>query len=56
MKFRKKISKYLDDILLIIGSGLIFYGVYQIYKPAGYITSGICFIAYAFLFAKKGEW
>ena len=46
--------KCIDDILFIIGIILLAMGVFQIYIPAGYITLGICFIAFAFFIAKKG--
>jgi len=50
----KTLSKLADDILLIIGIILLSVGVFKIYNPAGYITLGICFIAFAFFIAKKG--
>jgi predicted tellurium resistance membrane protein TerC len=57
-KFLKSISKTLlvciDDILLIIGIILLTIGTFKIFIPAGYITLGICFIAFAFFVAKKG--
>ena len=52
--FINKFSKIADDILLIIGIILLSEGVFKIYNPAGYITLGICFIAFAFFIAKKG--
>jgi uncharacterized membrane protein YiaA len=53
-KISKIILKCIDDILLIIGIVLLAIGVFNIYIPAGYITLGICFIAFAFFIAKKG--
>jgi uncharacterized membrane protein SirB2 len=50
----KILLKCVDDILLIIGIVLLAIGVFKIYVPAGYITLGICFIAFAFFIAKKG--
>jgi len=50
----KILSKYVDDILLIIGIILLSVGVFEIFIPAGYIVLGICFIAFAFFIAKKG--
>lgn len=46
--------KCIDDILLVAGIILLSKGVFLIYIPAGYITLGICFIAFAFFIAKKG--
>jgi len=46
--------KTTDDILLVIGIILLAIGAFKIYAPAGYITLGICFIAFAFFIAKKG--
>ncbi|OOM81783.1 hypothetical protein CLPUN_09670 [Clostridium puniceum] len=51
---RKILSKCIDDIFLIIGIALLARGVFKIFIPAGYITLGICFIAFAFFIAKKG--
>lgn len=49
----KALLKCIDDILLFAGVVLISKGVFQIYVPAGYITLGICFIAFAFFIAKR---
>lgn len=46
--------KGIDDILLLAGITLLSIGVFKIFIPAGYITLGICFIAFAFFIAKKG--
>lgn len=45
--------KLIDDIVLIIGIILLSIGVFKIFIPAGYITLGVCFIAFAFFIAKK---
>lgn len=45
--------KVLDVMFLMVGMSLLFFGVYLIYIPAGYITAGLCFMALAFLVAKK---
>jgi hypothetical protein len=45
--------KYIDDILLFIGMILISIGVFKIYIPAGFILSGICFLALAYFYAKR---
>lgn len=50
---KRKIMRYLDDLLLIIGIALLSIGAFKIYVPAGYITLGILFIASALLYAKK---
>lgn len=49
----KAISHVADDALLFIGVSFLSYGVFQIYIPAGHITLGICFIAIAYLLAKR---
>ena len=49
----KIIIKYLDDLLLIMGLAFLIYGAFMIYIPVGYITTGICLIAAAFLVARK---
>lgn len=53
--FRKTIPKVIDDILLIIGFSCISKGVFQIYRPAGWIVLGIGLIAFGILlsFAHK---
>lgn len=33
--------KYLPDVLLISGAGLLSYGAWCIYPPAGYMTAGV---------------
>jgi len=48
------ISKCTEDILLIIGIILLDIGTFKICAPAGYITLGICCIAFAFFIARKG--
>lgn len=52
MKFIKFIRAILDDILMAVGVGFLFYGIYQIYVPASYIVLGVFFLALAFLTAK----
>ncbi len=56
MTLKKALSKihlFIDDIFLFFGMTLISFGVFQIYNPAGYIVSGLCFIAFAYFFAKR---
>ena len=47
------ISSIADDVLLLVGVSFLSYGVFQIYVPAGHITLGICFIAIAYVVAKR---
>ena len=49
----KFMSHVADDALLLIGVSFLSYGVFQIYIPAGHITLGICFMAIAYLLAKR---
>jgi len=51
---RNILSKCIDDIFLVIGIVLLAIGVFKIFIPAGYITLGICCIAFAFFIAKEG--
>jgi hypothetical protein len=51
--FIKFIPKILDDVLLAVGIYFLSVGVYQIYIPAGNITLGVCFMAFAYLYAKR---
>ncbi|MCD3234317.1 hypothetical protein G8V06_09460 [Clostridium botulinum D/C] len=48
------VLNFSDDILLSLGVILLSIGVFLIYIPAGFITLGICLIAFAFFIAKKG--
>jgi hypothetical protein len=50
---KKFLFQILDILLLFPGMALISYGVYQIYRPAGFIMSGLCLAALAFFVAKK---
>jgi hypothetical protein len=43
----------MDIVFLFAGMGLISAGVFLIYKPAGYIMTGLCCLALAFFIAKK---
>ncbi len=43
----------IDDLLLIIGAGLLIYGVGMIYTPAGYIAAGVLLIIAAGILAHK---
>ncbi|MBP2638431.1 MAG: hypothetical protein H6Q72_4338 [Firmicutes bacterium] len=49
----KKISKIIDDLLLITGMSFVSGGVFLIYIPAGFITSGMCLIGLGILAARR---
>lgn len=49
----KFLLSILPDILLIIGFISLFYGVFEIYKPASFIVAGILLIAAFFPGANK---
>lgn len=49
----REVIKAFDDILLVFGVGFLVYGIFLIYKPAGYITLGICFLGLAYLMAQR---
>jgi hypothetical protein len=51
----KGLGIILDDLLLLAGVGFLFYGVSQIYKPAGYIVLGLCLFGLAYLVARRRE-
>ncbi len=42
-----KLKLALTDILLLLGAGLVFYGVYRIYEPAAFILIGTGLIYWA---------
>lgn len=41
----QKLKPFVPDLLLAIGAGLVSYGAWTIYPPAGYIVAG----AFAFI-------
>jgi hypothetical protein len=49
----KKLFSWIDVFLLLSGMTFIIIGVFLIYRPAGYIVWGLCFIALAFFVANK---
>lgn len=48
-----RLSKNLDDILLVCGCICILIGVAQFSPAAAWICAGLMFIAFAYLIAKK---
>lgn len=54
--FFRLLGKIIDDLLATAGAGFISYGVYIIYRPAGFITLGVLLIAGACVVARfKGR-
>lgn len=52
-KIFQRLAKWLDAIFMLPGMALVAYGAFQIYRPAGFITVGICCMALAFFSAAK---
>lgn len=50
---RQHLAAWLDVIFLVAGMALISIGVFQIYIPTGYISTGLCFMALAFFVGKQ---
>lgn len=50
----KKINAAIEPVVLLIGTGLIAYGAWLAYKPAGFILGGALLIA-GILFHARGE-
>lgn len=50
---RKMLATVMDDIFFGVGIGFIFYGVFLIFPPAGYIVLGLMMIGIGFLAARK---
>ena len=50
--FKKSAVRYMDDGLMLAGAGLVSYGVWQIYDPAGWITAGAFCIAGAVIWSR----
>jgi len=48
----KRLAAWLDVFLLLPGMGLIVFGAFLIYVPAGYILCGCCLIAMAVISGK----
>nr|WP_294549941.1 hypothetical protein [uncultured Rhodopila sp.] len=51
---RPRIAEALTDLAGIAGAGLVSWGVWQIYPPAGYVAGGILLMAGAW-FAARGN-
>lgn len=47
--------KYLDDILAAVGVAMAAVGVFMIYMPAGFIFTGACTIAAAYILTRGGD-
>ena len=50
--FRRAVPVVVRDGVGIAGAGLVSYGAWLIYQPAGYITAGGFLLAAAWLWAK----
>lgn len=53
-KFRAALPELLIDGAALCGTGLVSYGTWRIYPPAGFIVAGVLLIAGAVLLARKG--
>lgn len=51
-KIKLAASSYLADVLLLAGVGLVSYGAWLVYEPAGFIVGGLISLAGSFLAAK----
>jgi hypothetical protein len=51
-KIKRAASSYLADALLIAGVGLVSYGAWLVYEPAGFIVGGLMGLAGGILAAK----
>jgi hypothetical protein len=51
-KLKMAASSYLADALLIAGVGLVSYGAWLVYEPAGFIVGGVILLAGGFRAAK----
>lgn len=49
----KFISSIMDDILLTAGFASLTIAGFKVYEPAGYAVMGLCFLAYAYLVARR---
>lgn len=49
----KFIGRIMDDIFLTAGFASLTIAGFKIYEPAGYAVMGCCFLAYAYLIAKR---
>jgi len=49
----KQLSNRIDDILFLLGVIFLSLSGFMIYTPIGYLTLGICCMAYAFIIAKS---
>lgn len=53
--FTDLLTGHTPDALLAIGGGLVSYGFWCIYPPAGFIVAGGMLLAAGWLTAKKGS-
>lgn len=51
-KLFQRLAEWLDAIFLLLGMGIMVFGTFLIYAPAGYILCGCCFIAMAIIYGK----
>jgi hypothetical protein len=49
----KLLTKHIDDILFLLGVIFLSLSGFLIYTPIGFLTLGICCMAYAFIIAKS---
>jgi hypothetical protein len=46
---KRAIPVLMRDVAGVAGVGLVAYGAWRIYEPAGFIVGGLCLVAAAFL-------
>lgn len=49
----KRLTKYIDDLLFVLGVVFLALGGFLVYVPVGFFILGVCCMAYAFIYAKS---
>lgn len=44
---------YLPDILLVAGAGLVSFGAWLVYAPAGFVVAGCFALGFGYMLAKS---
>jgi len=50
---KKILKNHAEDIILALGVVVFEIGTFQIYIPAGFMSLGVCMVAYAVLYANS---
>lgn len=49
----QRLIHHIDDILYVLGGGLLTYGIWQTFAPAGYMAGGILLMSLGLFVARR---